>query len=467
VSALSQDSRPCQPVTRPFRALLRVPGSKSITNRLYVLAALSEGVSWVRHPLRADDTDRLLLALNQLGVPTSWEGDAVRFEGQGGVLPRGGQVDLGDGGTPTRFLLALATLARGAVVIDGSARMRERPIDEGIELLRSLGASIRARRDASAAVERLPVTVEPTGPLRGGVMTVGRTASSQFLSALLLIAPTMREALTLRYTTTPTSESYLDLTIDALRSVGVDVAVERDDARNLLAHRASPSPIAPFDRTVEPDASSVAYAAVAAALVPGAEVILEGIPATSVQPDLELLDALAAMGASVERRADRVVVGGRGELRPFEGDASRFPDASLALAVACARAKGRSVITGLRTLRVKESDRIAALATELTRIGCRCETTDDSLTIDPVGVDGRPARIETYRDHRIAMSFAALSAALPGLTIADPGCVAKSYPGFWEDFERTIRSAPHGTPAAVTATDVARGSATDGGSMLP
>jgi 3-phosphoshikimate 1-carboxyvinyltransferase len=446
-------------VTRPFRSVLLAPGSKSITNRLYVLAALADGASIVRRPLRADDTDRLLAALAELGIASSWEGDAVRIVGGGGHLPRGGRVDLGDGGTPTRFLLALATCAREPVEIDGSARMRERPVDEGIALLRSLGAAIGGREERG--VERLPVRVEPTGPLAGGEVLVGRTASSQFLSALLLIAPTMRAPLDLRYASPPTSASYLDLTVDALRSVGVPVATERAADGTLRGHRVDPASIRPFDRTVEPDASSIVYAAVAAALVPGSEVTLAGVPASSVQPDCALLDALASMGALIERREGAVVVRGEGRLRAFIGDASRFPDAALALAAACARADGRSVITGLRTLRVKESDRIAALATELTRIGCHCEATDDQLTIDPRAVDGRAVTIETYRDHRIAMSFAALSVALPGISIADPGCVAKSYPHFWEDFERTVR------PPSSSGPRTAEGSHPDGGSMSP
>jgi 3-phosphoshikimate 1-carboxyvinyltransferase len=239
------------------------------------------------------------------------------------------------------------------------------------------------------------------------------------------------------------------------------VATERAADGTLRGHRVDPASIRPFDRTVEPDASSIVYAAVAAALVPGSEVTLAGVPASSVQPDCALLDALASMGALIERRERAVVVRGEGRLRAFIGDASRFPDAALALAAACARADGRSVITGLRTLRVKESDRIAALATELTRIGCHCEATDDQLTIDPRAVDGRAVTIETYRDHRIAMSFAALSVALPGISIADPGCVAKSYPHFWEDFERTVR------PPSSSGPRTAEGSSPDGGSMSP
>lgn len=423
---------PAQP--GPFNRTVRVPGSKSLTNRLYVLAALSRGASAVRRPLRSDDTDRLLAAINALGIRSEWRGEDVIVHGGAGRLPRGGRVDLGDGGTPTRFLLALATRAAESVVVDGSPRMRERPIDEGVALLRRLGADLRGTM--VDGVERLPVTVEvgPARDLEGGKLEVGRTASSQFLSALLLIAPTIRHGLELRYAERPTSESYLELTVDAMRLVGLAVDVDRGADGRLLAHRVPPSPIEAFDRQVEADASSAAYFAVAAAITPGGRVRLEGVPATSVQPDLALLDALRAMGATVTRDATSIEIVGPRELRPFEGDAAQFPDASLALAAACSRARGISRIAGLATLAVKESDRIAALASELTKLGCRCEATRDALTIDPAGAHDRPVTIATYRDHRIAMSFAALSVVRPAISIADPGCVAKSYPGFWRDF---------------------------------
>lgn len=431
------DPLPLTPLGAPFDCRVRVPGSKSLTNRLYVLAALASGRSIVRRPLRSDDTDRLLAALATLGIAHRWQGEDVAIDGCSGHVPGGGRVDLGDGGTPTRFLLALATLAREPVVVDGSARMRERPIDEGVELLRRLGASMRGT--LVEGIERLPVTVEPTasGGLTGGELTVGRTASSQFLSALLLIAPTMPGGLTLRYRDPPTSASYLDLTVDAMRRVGCEVTVERSADGTLLSHRVAPTAagaIAPFDCTVEADASSIAYFAVAAAIVPGARVTLEGIPAASIQPDLALLEALASMGAIVTRGENAITVVGPPSMRAFQGDASLFPDASLALAAACSRVAGRSEIRGLRTLAVKESDRIAALATELTRIGCRCEATSDQLTIEGAPTVTTPATIATYRDHRIAMSFAALSVVRPGLSIADPGCVGKSYPNFWRDF---------------------------------
>ncbi|MDZ4830124.1 MAG: 3-phosphoshikimate 1-carboxyvinyltransferase [Phycisphaerae bacterium] len=438
-----RDSLPIEPLalleqrSSPFDVALRVPGSKSLTNRLYVLAALASGTSRIRGALASDDTDRLLTALETLGVGVSREGDDVLITGGAGRLPRGGSVNLGDGGTPTRFMLALATLARGSVVIDGSERMRQRPVDEGVALLRRLGATIEAT--IIDGIERLPVTVRLSA-MRGRTLVVGQTASSQFISALLLIAPCLGTALMLRYREPPTSSSYLDLTVEAMQMFGITVGGERDARGGLSGHEVTPQVISARDVSVEVDASSAVYFAVAAAIVPGARVELLGKVPASRQPDWRLLDVLAAMGATVESRGDgattSVVVRGPERLRAMKVNATLFPDASMALAIACACAAGTSVITGLKTLRVKETDRVAALAAELTKVGCEVVATDDSLRITPPAPRTDRVTIETYGDHRMAMSFAVLGLVRPGIEIVDPGCVAKSYPGFWSDFAR-------------------------------
>ncbi len=431
------DPWPVVALGRPVRGAIRVPGSKSLTNRLYVLAALAKGRSVIEAPLASDDTDRLLVALERLGATVERSVGQVTIDGCGGRFPGGGRVDLGDGGTPTRFVLALATLARSAVEVDGSERMRERPVDEGIALLRRLGASIDARRD-EAGVERLPVVVRNgTGGIAGGELEVGRTASSQFLSALLLIAPSLAGGLHLRYREAPTSASYLDLTVDAMRSVGLRVDEDRDSTGRLLAHRVPEQAVAAGARIVEPDASSAAYFALLAAIVPGSRIELLGLSRSSRQPDLRFLDALASMGARVEASEGGVVVAHAGPLAAVDLDASLFPDASMALAIACATARGRSVLRGLGTLRVKESDRVAALATELTRLGCEVEATADTLAIGSLPPrSGPPVAVATYRDHRMAMSFTTLGLLRGGIAIVDPGCVGKSYPGFFTDLHR-------------------------------
>lgn len=221
---------------------------------------------------------------------------------------------------------------------------------------------------------------------------------------------------------------------------GITVGGERDARGGLSGHEVTPQVISARDVSVEVDASSAVYFAVAAAIVPGARVELLGKVPASRQPDWRLLDVLAAMGATVESRGDgattSVVVRGPERLRAMKVNATLFPDASMALAIACACAAGTSVITGLKTLRVKETDRVAALAAELTKVGCEVVATDDSLRITPPAPRTDRVTIETYGDHRMAMSFAVLGLVRPGIEIVDPGCVAKSYPGFWSDFAR-------------------------------
>lgn len=429
------DPLPVEPLARPFEASIRVPGSKSLTNRLLVLAALARGSSRLDGPLFADDTLRLAAALETLGCPIRMGEASIELDGGAGRLPRGGAIDLGDGGTPTRFMLALAPLAGGPVAIDGSARMRERPVEEGIALLRLLGARIETtpRAFAGRIGEGLPATVQPSAPLRGATLEIGRTASSQFLSALLLVGPTCAGPLELRYRDAPTSASYLDLTVDALRRFGVAVGEKRDPEGRILAHRIEPQPIAAARVAVEPDASSAAYPALAAALLPGSRVTLLGLERGSRQPDIRFIETLGAMGAEVRQLAEGLSVEGRGQLAAIDVDASLFPDAAMALAVACARAAGPSRIRGLATLRVKETDRLAALAAELNRVGATAAIEGDALRIEPIVGGGEAAVVHTYRDHRMAMSFAVLGLVQPGIAIADPRCVIKSYPRFWAD----------------------------------
>jgi len=437
VPAAESSPRPVARVRGPVVASVRSPGSKSLTNRFLILAALCRGEGVLRHPLASDDTDRLLAAIETLGLIVRPEGPVVRIDGGDGRFPGGGGIDLGAGGTPTRFMIAAATRARLAVTIDGSPRMRERPIAEGVALVEAIGGRV----DWLDRPGHLPARVHPAEPLEGGDLEVARTASSQFVSALLLVAPTTRRGVRVRFTESPTSPTYLELTIDALRRVGIEPAVERDSAGGLASIAVSPGVISTFDVEIEPDASSAVYPAMLAAAVPGSRVELPGLPADSVQPDAAAIDALAAFGATVERRADRAIVAHAGPLRGVDLDASDFPDAAVGLAALAALAEGPSRFRGLHTLRVKECDRVAALATELRRLGCVVEEGPDTLEIEPVGpgpVDDSAAtvRIARWDDHRMAMAFAIVGAVRGGVEVDDPGCVAKSHPGFWDELDR-------------------------------
>ena len=436
------DPMPVQAADMPLHGTIRVPGSKSLTNRAIVLAALAGGTTVLEGALRSDDTDGLLRALGALGVASTTQGDRIQVAGCAGRVPnaRETRVDLGDGGTPTRFMLAVAALATAPVVVDGSARMRKRPIADGVDLLRRLGV----QADYAEAEGRLPVRIVPGGSTpRGGTVIARPTASSQFISALLLVAPWFRDGVTLEFVGAPTSQSYVELTVDELRRWGALVQETRGPGGVLETVRVAPGPLrarAPVH--VEPDASSAAYWGVAAAVVEDSELLLAGLPADSRQPDMGVFAALRAMGAVVHGERDGLVVawgGARGgaPLRPVHVDAARFPDGALALAAAAALATGPSRITGLSTLRVKESDRLAAMHAELVRIGCAARISDDAIDVIPTGVPTpRDVRIRTYRDHRIAMSFAAIGLRTDGLLIEDPACTSKSYPGFWADLAR-------------------------------
>ena len=427
-----------RPPIAPARAsgVVRPPGSKSLTNRYYVLASLCRGEGVVRRPLRSDDTDAMLAALETMGAIVRPEGDVVRIDGGDGQYPAGGEVDVGAGGTPARFLLAAATRARAAVTIDGTERMRVRPMADGVRLLRELGAEI----ESLAETLHLPLRVHPMGEPAASRLEVGPTASSQFISALMLIAPCWSDGMEIRFEGPPTSEAYLDLTIDALQTAGVDVVVDRRGDGGLAAVRVAGGGIPSFDVTIEADASSAVYPAALAAGVPGSRIEIDGLALGGAQPDVAAIESLQAFGATVEAGDGTIVVQGGDRPRGCDLDCEGFPDAAVGLAALAALCEGATRLTGLATLRVKECDRVAALATELRRVGCRVEETDASLLIDPVDVRRSRSEvlIRTYDDHRMAMAFAVVGAVVGGLSIEDPDCVTKSHPAFWDDWDALL-----------------------------
>ncbi|MEE9128861.1 MAG: 3-phosphoshikimate 1-carboxyvinyltransferase [Phycisphaerales bacterium] len=432
------DPLPIEPLRKPFDVTITPPGSKSITCRAYVLAALADGESKIIRPLRADDTDKLLDALCTLGAEARWDGEDVYIKGVNGRFPRGGEVNLGDGGAPTRFMIAVACLASEPVVVDGSKRMRERPIAEGVDMLRKLGAKIEYVEEEG----RLPVRVVPSEDSIGGELEIGTTTSSQFVSAVMLIAPFTERGVMLTYTQDPTSASYIALSRCVLGDWGVKHLARRRFWRygRVIADRIDSTPPKSQEYTVEADASSAAYWLTAVAINLHTHIEIHGLrdPWSSAQPDSEfcLIVQDAGAGVYMEPWPWGVDTANWDVLKCPNCDAAKSPDASLAVAVLAACSKRRSTITGLHTLRHKETDRIAALANELRKIGCTIETTDDSITIDPSTRHSDPVVIETYNDHRIAMAFGVLGLARPGISISNPACVSKSYPTFWRDFAK-------------------------------
>lgn len=450
-----------QPASRPFDAVIRPPGSKSLTNRALLLAALAHGTSTIRHPLvDADDARRMLEAIVRLGARVEPRGDVVVVTGVGGQWRTGPEpvtLDLGNAGTATRFLAAAAMLApreSGGIIIDGNARMRQRPIGELAAALQAVG--VRTRSLGAEGYPPLHVLPADPGALNAEV-EFSRTASSQFVSALLLVAPWLPRGLTVRFTEPPTSASYIDMTIALLRRCGAQAKSGDLSLPGAVTVFPTITPGAAgeqrglrgFTYEVEPDASGAAPFWAAAALVPGSRVLVPGLwleggaGPCSLQGDARFVRVLHRMGAQVELAPGGIAVRGD-RLLGIDVDLLQMPDTAMALATIMCFADGPSRISGLRTLRVKETDRIAALVTELSKIGARIEpfaaAQDEGLTITPVPPSSRndssTVEFETYDDHRMAMALALAGLRRGGVVIRDPGCVGKTYPGFWKDFAR-------------------------------
>jgi len=413
-------------VRGPLDARLRVPGSKSVTNRALVAAALADGPGRLHGPLASDDTRVMRECLGALGCPVEGDGDSWLVDGGGGRL-RAPTAPLftGNSGTTARFLCAAACLADGPVLIDGTPRMRERPIEDLTRALAQLGgASAIEGRDGCP-----PVRVAGGG-LAGGEARIDARRSSQYVSAVLLAAPYAARDVRLRFEGEAlVSRPYVDLTLDLMRDYGARAEWRGDFELFVEAgahYRAR-------DYAVEADASSAAYPLCAAAIA-GGRVRVEGLDPKTRQPDIGLVDRLEAMGCGVERGDDWVALTGpTAGLRGLDVDMNDLPDAVLALAVVALFAEGPTHIRNVANLRIKETDRLAALEAELCKLGARARADADSLHIEPGPLHG--AAIDTYDDHRMAMAFALAGLRVPGVVIRDPGCVSKTWPDYFAMLE--------------------------------
>lgn len=412
----------------PFDVSLRLPGSKSLTHRALLLAALAEGESIVRHPLQAEDTSYTLGALRALGYDIRDEGgDALRIVGGGGAVPAAdAELFFGNAGTAIRLMTGFVSLGGGAYTLGGVERMGQRPIGELVEPLRQLGAEIDyLGRDGCP-----PLRVRG-GKLTGGDVTIGRTLSSQYISSLLMIGPCMSRGLTLHFDGPITSKPYVELTLGMMRRFGVEARVAADWS----SVRVEPGTYRATDYTVEPDASSASYFLAAAAAVPGSRVTIEGLGRGSLQGDAAFADVLGQMGIEVTHAVDATTVRSQPgqRLRGIDVDLNGMPDAAMTPTALAILADSPTTIRNVGNWRVKESDRMAAMQDGLTRLGAHVLVEGDDITVTPPA-DGRvrPATIETYDDHRVAMSFAVVGLAQPGVTLDDPGCVGKSFPDFFE-----------------------------------
>ncbi len=416
------------PVKRPIRGEIRLPGSKSLSNRALLIAALAEGRSTLTGLLDSRDTAVMLESLMRLGVRVHHDaarGTAV-IDGCRGRFPAE-QADLylENSGTSIRFLTAACALSGGMYRLDGNERMRARPIGDLVAALRQLGADVRHEQTDGCP----PVVVDAHG-LRGGEAHVAGNVSSQFLSALLMVAPYAQRSVTLSVDGPLVSHPYIAMTIAVMRTFGVTVDRE-GDSQFLI----EPDMYRGTAYEIEPDASAASYF-FAAAAVTGGTVTVDGLSADAVQGDVAFVKLLEQMGCEVVYRPHSVTVTGK-PLKGIDADMNAISDTAQTLAAVAVFAKGATRIRNVAHMRHKETDRIAAVATELRRMGITVDEHPDGLTIQPGPV--RPATIQTYDDHRMAMSFALVGLVAPGIGIADPGCTYKTYPRYFDDLDRLCR----------------------------
>jgi 3-phosphoshikimate 1-carboxyvinyltransferase len=403
----------------PVRAALAAPASKSVTNRALVCAALADGGSRLVGPLVSDDAAAMRAAVGALGATVEDSGGAWLVAGTGG-RPRSpdAPLDARLSGTTMRFLAAVATLTPVGATVTGQAGLLARPVGPLTGALRALGARVA---DAGG---HPPVTAAGGG-LAGGQVTVAAARSSQFASAVLLVAPFARAQVRLAAEGLG-APGYVELTAEVMRWFGV--GVERAGAACWVVR---PGRYQGRTLEVEYDASAAAHLyAVAAAT--GGEVTVTNAAPGSRQPDAGLPEVLARMGARVRRAASALTVAGPDVLAPVDADLAAMPDQVTTVAALAALAPGTSRIAGVAVARGHETDRLAALAAELAKLGVGVEQRPGGLVVHGGRATG-PARVATHGDHRLAMAFAAVAARVPGVTIEDPGCVAKTYPGFWRD----------------------------------
>jgi 3-phosphoshikimate 1-carboxyvinyltransferase len=415
---------PCGPV----RGHIRPPGSKSITNRALICAALAEGRSLLRGALESEDTQVMIEALEQLGVCVvhDTESRTIELDGCGGQFPRQqANLFLGNSGTSIRFLTAAVCLGRGEYRLDGVPRMRQRPIEDLLVALRQLGADARSETDSGCP----PVVVAANG-LEGGEAVVAGSISSQFLSGLLMAAPYARSAATLRVEGELVSKPYVDMTLAVMRVFGVELAA--DGYRPFTTAGGQHYQGRVYD--IEPDASAASYF-FAAAAISGGEVTVEGLSRQSLQGDVAFCECLAAMGCEVTYGETSIGVRG-GALHGINVNMNAISDTVQTLAAVALFADGPTTIHGVGHIRHKETDRIGNLAIELRKLGATVDEFDDGLRIVPGPPRG--AEIATYDDHRMAMSLALAGLKVPGIVILDPGCTRKTYPQFFADLQRLI-----------------------------
>ncbi|MBU0682218.1 MAG: 3-phosphoshikimate 1-carboxyvinyltransferase [Proteobacteria bacterium] len=415
-----------KPLTK-VDADIAVPGSKSITQRALIAAALAQGDSTLVGPLASEDTAYTSAALQAMGIEVVQGEELWTVKGTGGrITTPATEIFLGNNGTATRFLTSFVGLGQGAFTIAGEKRMEERPIDPLMKALAGWGVDIKSIKGTGCP----PLAINASG-IAGGETILPEGKSSQYLSSLLLVAPYARKKAVLKVMGEVPSKPYVTMTLAVMRAFGAELT-----ANSELNHfEISPGAYRPTTYQVEGDASSASYFFAAAALT-GGRIRVKNVPSPSLQGDTALVEMLAKMGCSIDYD-DGITVVGPKELRGVEVDMGDCPDVAPTLAIVAAHAKGRTVIRNIAHLRIKECDRINAVATELTKMGAKVEERPDALIIEGIDASGplHGAEIDTYNDHRIAMCFGVAGLVTSGVKIKNRECVVKSFPDFWERFE--------------------------------
>jgi len=410
-------------------ATIRVPGSKSYTNRALITASLATGDSAIKNALLSEDTHIMISCLNETGVDVGSVPDenALIVKGCEGTIPaERAKLYAGNAGTVVRFMTAVLTLGKGQYEIDGIERMRKRPIQQLIDALNRLGADVISKEGTGCP----PVLINANG-LMGGRVEIQGNVSSQYISAILLAAPYASSDVRIVVIDELVSKNYVDMTIDVMNKFGVDV--ERDSYREFCVK--SGQNYKGCEYMVEPDASGASYFFAAAAIT-GGRVKVEGLGESSLQGDARFVDILKEMGCSVRKSSDWLEVEG-GTLKGVDVDMNDTPDVVQTLASVAVFAEGNTRIRNIRNLRYKETDRITAIVNELKKVGVEVREFEDGLEINPS--PPHSAEISTYNDHRMAMSFALIGLRTKGIKIKNPECVEKTFPDFFERLQQLYR----------------------------
>lgn len=416
------------PLSKSVKKTLELPGSKSHTNRALIMASLCGGKSVIKNISKSNDSLIVLQVLRRLGIKINEKKSNVIIHGNAGIFPRIHETfNIGDAGTAMRFLTSLCTLVPGEIILDGSERMRQRTIADLVEALIKLGAQIEYLQKNG-----FPPLKINGGTIQGGSVSIKGNVSSQFISSLLMIGPLLKNGLVLNVIGDQVSKSYIDMTIDGLKQFGIKV----ENTYFKIYRVEKNQKYIPATISIEGDASGASYFFGIAA-VTGSTIKVKNINPNSSQGDAKFPDILNKMGCRVIKniKEQSIQIKGPKQLRGITVNMESMPDTAQTLSVIASFAKGKTHITGLSTLPIKETNRLMALHMELSKMGILTAYDNSSITIQ--GGLSKDAVIETYNDHRMAMSFAIAGARIPGIQIKNPDVVQKSFPDFWDKIKST------------------------------